>query len=201
MRVPFDEDRERQEALLPSNGDVKPASLLKGKKILIVEDDNEKFFDEASACESKGAEENDIVRAWNYREAIAALKKGKFDLIFLDMEFPSKESYLTDWAGIDVLEYMISSRIIIPVLVCSGAVEKLEAMVKNIDDVEHRSLSIIKDKLSYFIEIFNPARFPIDTFDPDDSFTARVQSLLQRSMPNVEEILSIADQSCTLTNL
>lgn len=178
LRVPLIDDKREEEALktLADEGekDVDETSLLKGKKILIVQDDDSIYIEQKIECAEIGAKEDDIIKAVYYQEAIKALQKDRFDLVLLDMGFPDKDLNNNKWAGIDVLEYMVKQDIIMPVLVYSSRVDKLEDIIMNINSVKHQYLFNMKDKLGKFIEVFK-------TGESHSAFPKRVQSLLQRN--------------------
>lgn len=172
-------DNKRKEEALKTFADeedknIDETSLLKGKKILIIQDDSEIYMKQETLCIDIGAEKSNVTIAVDYRQAIKELQKNKFDLILLDMGFPGENYRHNKWSGIYVLEYMISQNIMIPVLTWSTLVRELGDMVAHIDWSEHRNLFEIKNKLSKFVEVFKVG-------EGYYAFPERVQSLLQRN--------------------
>ncbi len=153
------------------------ASNIAGKKILIIQDSNNFYNAQKWRCEQEGG---NVTRAKNYQEAIGALLKGKFDLVILDMGFPGENYDSIHWAGIDVLEFMITKNIIVPVLVHSSRVNKFKDIIDNIDNANHPNLLRIKDKLEEFVGVCKY----------EDPFTERIESFLQRTKSTLKQVIS-----------
>ncbi|MCV6608678.1 MAG: response regulator, partial [Campylobacterales bacterium] len=71
-------------------GKAKTTNALKGKKILVVDDDVKNIFVLSSALEEQGAE---VIDALNGIKALEILKETKVDLIFTDIMMPEMDGY------------------------------------------------------------------------------------------------------------
>lgn len=145
-----------------------------GKNILIVQDYPEIAELRELFCVGQGAEEKDIVIASDYEAAINALSTKNFDLIILDMGFYIKDGDF-NWAGISVLEYIVSNNKIAFVLVDSSKVERnLNAIYRKIEENSGKYPNLArlgKAKIDMFAKVF------LKNLEPDE---IGLKSFLQR---------------------
>jgi hypothetical protein len=134
-------------------------------------------------CIWSGANKENIIKTSDYEAAIAALKKNKFDVIILDMGFymqgvATEDEW--DWAGLSVLEYMVSNKIITPILIDSNTVQRdLDMLYQKIKKYSARYPNLARlgtDTLNRFLGLF-PMR--VSARPNNDHFRALLQTDLE----------------------
>lgn len=133
---------------------------LEGKNILIVQDypsiiDGRKF-----QLIQEGAKEENITVASDYETAIKALDAKRFDLVILDMGFDIQGKY-SSFAGLSVLEYIVSHNMRAPVLIdsstVSGNLDALHRSLKMFYDKYPNLAEMGKDEINKFVRVFPEA--------------------------------------------
>ncbi|MDP8213163.1 MAG: hypothetical protein P9X22_07760 [Candidatus Zapsychrus exili] len=130
---------------------------LENRKILIVQDRPIDAKIQKRILLGMDAREENITIAADYNSAKEALANSAFDLILLDMGFPMEAGDgAYTWAGITFMEHMVSKGLIIPIMVYSNKVNKLETLLANISKTQHKELFKIKNNIHEFTTVFIP---------------------------------------------
>ena len=89
------------------------------------------------------------------------------------MGFPGKNGKEKSWAGIDVMEHVVSKGLIIPIGIYSNRLRRLETLLNEINNASHPHLFRMKGDISKFTFVFR-------TGEDTATFSEDVQLLLQR---------------------